>query len=633
MNLERQLKRFVRQIRPGLIGATNNPNVNLAQVIEELKASPDLCAEIAEGFTALFAARDLTTALTETGLTLESGVFSEIFKRLEYKLLPKAVDDQDILGFLSCVFDAQSDADWLEQIDRDLFCEFMSMILPDREKLIEQIAPQLFMSLEILSLRLAGMGYDPLVNQRLKARKEFQHAFMEVTRHVHALLDGSGDGALDPLREALHRCRQSLRWVRSRRNVDGASLALTYRLMKIEQILDRMAALLDLIHVVLDDWNPRPARELFFAVILAELRRFNVFGFLVRNFELLAYQITEHTGKAGEHYITRSRSEWQGMFRSAALGGVVVAGLAILKTLLARLNLPPGPEFLASGAIYAGGFVLIHSIGAALATKQPAMTASALASALDEAKNSDQAMDNLSEIIIRTIRSQLVAVLGNYLVAFPVAALVCTPFVLMNWPLMAPEKARSVIESFHPFLSLSFIYAAIAGVWLFVSGLVAGFADNWFVFNHVGARLKSSELLSRMVGPQNLDRAIQLIDHNLGFWAGNISLGFFLAAMPTLGVITGLPLDIRHITFSSAAFGAAMTTLKFDISAGLALMIAISIFVMGLVNLTVSFSLSLLVAVKSRRIRFAQTPQLLRILGQKFLNRPGEFFLPLKDPP
>ena len=73
MNLERELKRFVRQIRPGLIGATSNPNVNLKHLIDELKGSPKQVEEISKALRDFLATRDFTTALTESGLTLESG--------------------------------------------------------------------------------------------------------------------------------------------------------------------------------------------------------------------------------------------------------------------------------------------------------------------------------------------------------------------------------------------------------------------------------------------------------------------------------------------------------------------------------------------------------------------------------
>lgn len=632
VNLERELKRYVRQIRPGLIGATSNPNVNLAQLIEELKASPDSRQQVTKALQDFLVTREFTTALTETGLTLESGVFTEIYKRLEYKILPKPVESLDILSFMRRVFDAQSDASWLENIDRTLFSEFLSLILPDHEKLVDPIGPQLFMSIEILSLRLAGLGYDPVVTHRLRARREFQHAFMDVVRHVHAVLD-KGEEAIPSLKESLNRCTMAVRWVRSRRGVEGVSLALTYRLIKIQQVVDRMQLLLQLIEAILGKWSPKPAQDLFFEVMGAELRRFELSKFLGDNVELLAFQITEHTGKAGEHYITRTRSEWSWMFRSAALGGMIVAILVILKYLGARLHLPLGPEAFLNALIYSGGFLVIHALGATLATKQPAMTASTLAASLDEATASHSAMEGLAEVIVRTIRSQMAAMFGNFFLAFPTAVLICLPGTLMGHSLMSPEKAQLTLDSLNFYKSLSWLYAGMAGVCLFVSGLLAGFADNWFVFNHVGSRLRQSDLLRRLVGPQNLDRAIQTIDHNLGFWVGNTTLGIFLAMVPAVGVLTGLPLDVRHVTFSSGQFGAAMMSLKFAVPASTALVVAGTIFVVGLINLSVSFSLTLFVVVRSRKIRFSQTPLLLRKLGRRLRQRPLEFLLPLSDPP
>lgn len=633
MNLERELKRFVRQIRPGLIGATANPNVNLAQLVEELKNTPEHAEEVRRALRDYLVTRDYTAALTETGLTLEAGAVSEIYKRLEYKFLPKAVSELDILASLSRVFDAHSDANWLEKIDREKFGELLELILPERDKLIEPLAAQAFMSLEILSLRLGGLGYEPVVSHRLRSRSDLQHSFMNVVRHVHNLLEGKGADAIPEIREALDRCSQAVAYIRSKRGTEGISLALTYRLTKIQQVVRRMRMVVDLIDAMLVEWKGRPALDLFFEIMMAEIRRFDLRRFIGQNIELLAFQITEHTGRAGEHYITRTKSEWGWMLRSASLGGVIVAALVIMKTIVSYLHLPPIPEIIAYGSLYAGGFIFLHAMGATLATKQPAMTASTLAHSLDSATNSQEAIESLSEIIIRTFRSQIAALIGNYAIAFPAAAIICLPFNLMNYPLMSPEKAHHTFEALNGFHSLAFLYAAMAGVCLFVSGLLAGFADNWFIFNNVGLRLKQSPLLEKMVGRRNLDRAIHTIDHNLGFWVGNTALGFFLGSASAIGAITGLPIDIRHITFSSGQFGAAMASLKFNVPGSVVATIALSVFCFGLVNLAVSFSLTLFVTMKSRRIRFSQTPQLLKLLARKFLRRPLEFILPLRDPP
>jgi site-specific recombinase len=631
LNLERELKRFVRQIRPGLIGATSNPNRNLNQLIEELKISQPRREELASRLEEFLGSRDFVTALTETGLTLETNVFSEIFKRIEYKFLPKPVDNADILNFLDRVFDAQSDRAWLEKINHERFGEFLAMILPSRERLIESLSPQFFMSLEILSLRLAGLGYDPVVTQRLREQPKFQHAYMYVTRQVHSLLDSKGEAAIPGIRDSLLRCAESVRWIRTRRSVDGASLALTYRLMKIQQIVRRMTLLLDLIEAMLGEWSPEPALELFFEIIMAEISRFNVGRFIGENVELLAYQVTEHTGKAGEHYITRTRSEWNGMFKSAAIAGVIAGVFSIIKLAVGGLHLAAVPEAFAFGVVYSTCFLLIRYVGGTIATKQPAMTASTLAGSLDDAKNSQQAMENLTEMIVRTVRSQMVALLGNYLLAFPIAAAISFLLIQAHIPIVKHEKAVLVIESLHPFRSLSFFYAAVAGVGLFLSGLLAGMADNWFVFNHVASRLKNSQILINLVGHHGLDKAIHKIDRSVGFWTGDCSLGFYLGCMADVGLILGLPLDTRHITFASGQFGAVVPVLGTQLPWTLLLTLALTIFGFGLVNLTVSFSLTLFVVVRSRKIRFSQTPELLRMLARRFRARPMEFFVPQPD--
>ncbi len=630
MHAARELKRYVRLLRPGLLEPAGVANANLARLIGKLKDSPQICAELASTLREVLLASDFTTALTETGLTLESGLLSEVFKRLEHKFLPKLIDQQDILGYLRRIFDAERDARWLEKVDRRLFAEFLELILPRHEEVIEQLSGQFFMSLEILGLRLAGLGYEPVVTHRLRKRPDFQHAFMDVTRHVHALTSQNKD-SFAHVCEALDRCEHAVQWIRSRRGLEGVSMALTYRLLKIQQVIRRMRMVLSLNQAALGEWTTEPARDLFFEITLAEIRRFEFRQFLASNVELLAFQITEHTGKAGEHYITLNRAEWWAMGRSAALGGALVAVIAIVKITASRLHLAPAPEALLYGLIYAIGFIVVHICGATLATKQPAMTASTLAATLDESAHGHSQIEGVAEVIVRTVRSQMVALWGNFVVAFPVAVILCWVLLELGWPLMTPGKAQATLDSLHGLKSLSFAYAALAGVCLFASGLLAGFADNWFVFNKVGSRLKQSALLPRLVGSGNLDRAIHTIDHNLGFWVGNISLGFLLGSMGALGSILGLPLDIRHITFASAQFGAALLSLKFAVPLATVGAIALSIFVMGLINLVVSFSLTMYVVSRSRKIRFSKTPLLLKFLALRFVRRPLDFFIAERD--
>ena len=109
--------------------------------------------------------------------------------------------------------------------------------------------------------------------------------------------------------------------------------------------------------------------------------------------------------------------------------------------------------------------------------------------------------------------------------------------------------------------------------------------------------------------------------------SGNISLGFFLGMAGTIGFITGLPIDIRHIAFSSANFGFAMES-GIGIFTTTTILISITgLLAIGLMNFLVSFGITLFVAIKSRKITFGQTSELVKLLGYHFLHAPLDFFI------
>ena len=97
-----------------------------------------------------------------------------------------------------------------------------------------------------------------------------------------------------------------------------------------------------------------------------------------------------------------------------------------------------------------------------------------------------------------------------------------------------------------------------------------------------------------------------------------------------IGVLFGLPFDIRHIAFSSAFVGFAAVGLEFMLTWQAALYAALGLVLIGLVNLSVSFSLALYVAMKSRGVRFKQWRLLIARLATRLNQHPAEFVLPPK---
>jgi site-specific recombinase len=55
------------------------------------------------------------------------------------------------------------------------------------------------------------------------------------------------------------------------------------------------------------------------------------------------------------------------------------------------------------------------------------------------------------------------------------------------------------------------------------------------------------------------------------------------------------------------------------------------VFLIGLFNFLVSFSLAFLVAIKSRKVRLRDYPELFTVLGKFFLKYPFDFIFPPKQ--
>jgi site-specific recombinase len=108
---------------------------------------------------------------------------------------------------------------------------------------------------------------------------------------------------------------------------------------------------------------------------------------------------------------------------------------------------------------------------------------------------------------------------------------------------------------------------------------------------------------------------------------GNFVFGMLLGITGLFGYLLGLPLDIRHVTFSSANFSTALVALDHQVSWELAARSVAGFLSIGAVNLIVSFSLALWVALRARRIAFRRSILLLYALGRRFLAGPVEFFL------
>jgi site-specific recombinase len=347
---------------------------------------------------------------------------------------------------------------------------------------------------------------------------------------------------------------------------------------------------------------------------------------------MLALRVTDNAGKTGEHYITTSPAEYAQMWRSAGGAGLIIGMMALLKILLSKLALPPLNQAFLYSMNYSMGFMLIHTLHFTIATKQPAMTAATIAATISQVRGHLRELPRVVDLVTQTVRSQLAAILGNVLVAFPTAVVV--GFVLnylSGGQIISADKAHYLLADLDPIRSLAIPHAAIAGVYLFLAGLISGYFDNLAAYRRIPERVAVLPWLCRAMGPGRAERLGGYIDRNLGGLAGNFFFGIFLGSTGTIGYLFGLPVDIRHIAFAAANFGYALVALHFAVPVATLLWTALGVVLIGVTNLSVSFALALWVALRSRGVEFSHGPQLLGLLGRRFVERPGEFLLPQRE--
>jgi site-specific recombinase len=622
------LAALVDRLRPD---AADDPAAAEARVRNEaarLTQQPAEAALLAAELVALLATPHQAALYAETGVRSALGFWLELSQKLGHRLLPPVPDPTRLRDVLLRLFPRKDDHAWVMAVADDAWRALAQALDPAAASHAAAL-PNLLEAARVLSYRLAGAALDRELLRADPALERHESPFLAQNAALIPLLERArGDGTAPTaaeLREVdvmLAQCTEVLDRVRRRAGDQGISIRLTYLLARLNQLIRRLREVLS----IASGTDPLLPAQMFKALLEGEKTRQRAGRFIAANLSLLARNITDHASRHGEHYIAEDRAAWWQMARAAAGGGIVIALMAMLKIRFALMHLPPLTEGIVFGLNYSIGFVLIHLLGFSVATKQPAMTAAATAATLEESHPRE--LEKLGDLAQNVVRTQFVAVLGNVGLAFPVACLIAAAWPALTGAALAPaQKALHMLHEVHPLASGALFFAAVAGVGLFLSGLVSGYFDNQARYHQVAARIAALPALARL-GPRRAQRLGDYLDEHYGAILGNLFFGMYLGLVGALGNLTGLPVDIRHVAFSSANLGTAIVTLDRAALAGLLPWAVAGVIAIALVNLVVSFSLALYVAMQSRRLGTWQIAQLAWLLLRRFARRPFAFFAP-----
>lgn len=565
--------------------------------------------------------------------------FFEMRRRISHKLLPDAVNRDYLIDLFSLFFSKTTDEQWVSAVPDDVWAQLIQAMRFDlADKAHTAVCQQnLFAAAQVLSYRIAALGLEPELLRNYPELEQHSSPFVmqqsELAQVLNEQANQAGQIDIKHILVMLDQCKAIVAKIRRNSAQTGTSINLTQLLQRMLQQVSRLEELLNILHHFQHGQSADiEIVRLFKALVYSECHKNDLHEHWRENMELMAVRVTENASRTGEHYITENRSEYYALMRSAMGAGVIIAFMAMLKIIFSKQQLAPLTEAIVFSLNYGLGFILIHILHFTVATKQPAMTAAAIAATIDNASDTkSKEMDNLVAMIANTMRSQLVAIFGNVVIAIPMAMLLAwTVLHFTGQSFIDADKANNLLADIDPVRSGALFYAAVAGVCLFLSGLIAGYHDNLAVYNKIPQRLRAVKWMQKLFGMQRLERVANYVENNLGALAGNFYFGCLLGGMSGLGILLGLPIDIRHIAFSSAFVGFVSFGLDFMLSWQAAAYAALGLALIGLTNLAVSFGLALYVAMKSRKVRFNQWRTLVRSLASRLNQHPAEFILPPK---
>ncbi|MEP6965332.1 MAG: recombinase, partial [Polaromonas sp.] len=400
---------------------------------------------------------------------------------------------------------------------------------------------------------------------------------------------------------------------------------------RLRQLRARMLRERELLEALLSAKPAMAALKLLARRVTIAQESKSISALISANSTLLSAKMAERSAETGEHYITRNRADYREMLGAAMGGGAITALTTLLKFMVVGIGLSAFWSGFWASVAYAGSFVLIQLLHFTLATKQPAMTAPAMAAKLKDI-DSDETVTTLEDFVdevTHLVRSQVAAVFGNVFMVVPAVLLVnALVQLLLGRPMISHESAAHVLESL-TLLGPTLLWAAFTGVVLFSSSMIAGWVENWFVLHHMGSAMRHNPRFTAVLGAERAARwAVFMREHVSGF-ASNISLGFMLGLIPAFTGFFGLELELRHVTLSTGQLAAAAASLGLEAFRHMTIWWCMaSIPLIGALNLGVSFYFAFRLALQAHNVSKLDRARIRSAIWARLRSHPRSFFAP-----
>ena len=604
-------------------------------LLDTLDARPDIKEKLQSSWQALCLELDWTLLLADFGFSSRTAFVSALASRLRNQWLPKTPDTDDSATLFELAFSHANDGQWIAAMDATAIDRIALLLqLPVTKALLSEWQSDLLDAIEISISQVTANGFSSELRSRMAPEMLAARPFHWLTKDFQVLRaaiesrcesDESKSEAAAALRERLEACRQAVASTYAHLEENGISLGLVFQ---VRQVRERIVRIRELMDCLVSEKPLLSTQKLFSRLAVLSQSLNSVRSLVKSNSALLATKVTQRSAQTGEAYITRTKAEFFQMLRRACGGGAIVSITTVMKFALLGIASSAFWSGLLASTNYAVSFIVIYLLHWTLATKQPAMTAPAMAARLKDV-GEDSLIASFVDEVTQLVRSQTAAVIGNLLLVVP--CVLGGAFVFRSvWgaDLIDSAKANAIFNDLSP-LGWTFIYAAFTGVLLFVSSIIAGWAENWFVLHCLDSAIQYNPRIIRLLGSSRSERwAIFWRDHIAGF-AASISLGLLLGLVPAFANFFGLGLEVRHVTLSAGQVALAASVLGSAVLQQTNFWLAVAaVPIIGLLNVVVSFVFALRLALTATAISGGDRKRLRSAIFARMRSAPLTFFWP-----
>jgi site-specific recombinase len=578
---------------------------------------------------------DITTLLADFGFAPRTSFMSEVGRRIRLQVLPMSPETTDAAELFELTLDYDSDSAWLSALDDHTLHGLSECLrLPSKIEGLSLWQYELLEAIIYCASQVRSTGFSAEVRLRMSSDAIHSRPFHALSADAENLRAAFVDSIQDPeliarraqrFRDRLEECRLATGSVYSHLEEHGVSIGLVFQLRQMRKRIIRIKELMD---CMLSARPEASTQRLVQRLLTLSSDERSLRTLIASNSSLLAAKVAERSAQTGEQYITRDKKEYRSMLLRAAGGGALMSLTTLAKFVLGSLGASVFWSGFLAGLNYSLSFLLIGLLHWTVATKQPAMTAPALAGRLKDVE-SKEALEAFVDEVTHLVRSQVAAVIGNLSLVVPSVLLInAMMWALFDKPMITDKEAHYVLESL-TLLGPMALFAAFTGVLLFLSSLIAGWAENWFVLHRLESAIRYNPRITAWLGALRAARWASFWRHNISAFASSISLGFMLGLVPAFASFFGLGLEVRHVTLSTGQLTAAVASLGLEALKNEAFWWCVaSIPVIAMLNLLVSFYLAFRVALSAHNVSGLDRRRIRRAITKRLITAPRSFLWP-----